>query len=431
MRQSHITFALLFISLSLAQAAPLQAEERVFTASELVAAARENNRDVRMLKAEKGLLDAEKMKAGVVANPVLGLEAATGALTGSPEENLLSIGVSQQISTGGKRDKRIAVADSELARFSARVKEQERLLTLEVKLAVQELQLAQARAGLARKTAELSNQLLQAAKERYAAGDVAELEVNLARVEVARSEGERVAAEADLAAARLALAGMVGAAPGENFRVADAEEAVAAPGELEELKALAVKNRPELLGTKLEAAQAEAELRLAQAERIPDLTAGLALTRERSETSLGGLEETETDYLLSLTLSMPIPLFDKNQAGVRLAQTRISNALAKESLQRQGVELEVEAAYGRLLASERALAIYNREIIPQLAENLKIVQEAYQLGETGIAAVIEEQKKFHEVSESRLRALQQRNGARARLEAAVGVESTEMCGGTK
>lgn len=421
----------MFLSLSLSTPDPLLAGERVLTTGELLATAKENNRDVRIFRAEKGLLEAEKMKAGLAANPVLDFEAATGALTGSPEENLLSIGVSQQISTGGKRGKRVAVADSELARFSARVKEQERLLTLEVKLAVHELQLAEARAELARKTAELSNELLQVAKERFAAGDVAELEVNLARVEVARSEGEKAAAEGELSAARLALAGVTGIAPSENFRVADAGEENLPLLQLGELKALAVKNRPELLAAKLEAAQADAELQLAQAERIPDVTAGLAVTRERSETSLGGLEETETDYLLSLTLSMPIPLFDKNQAGVRLAQTRISNAVAKESLQRQGVELEVEAAYRRLLASEKALAIYNREIIPQLAGNLKIVQEAYQLGETGIAAVIEEQKKFHQVSESRLRALQQRDGARARLEAAVGLESNEMCGGIK
>lgn len=75
--------------------------------------------------------------------------------------------------------------------------------------------------------------------------------------------------------------------------------------------------------------------------------------------------------------------------------------------------------------------LYAKEIIPQLTENLKLVQEAYRLGETGILAVIEEQKKFIEVNDGYLTALYSRNSAVAKLEAAVGVELQNVDGGNK
>jgi cobalt-zinc-cadmium efflux system outer membrane protein len=64
--------------------------------------------------------------------------------------------------------------------------------------------------------------------------------------------------------------------------------------------------------------------------------------------------------------------------------------------------------------------------MPQLEENLNLTQEAYRLGEVGILAVIQEQKKFFEVSDGYLTALHGRQKAFARLEAAV---ATELTGG--
>lgn len=138
------------------------------------------------------------------------LEGATGALTGSSSENRLGIGVSQEFLFGGKREKRLAVADSELVRFGNRIKDAERLLLLEVKTGFYNLLLVESRLELAQKSQELNKELLQIAKERLAAGDVAELDVNLARVETARSEGRKIEAERELVPARQQLLSLMG-----------------------------------------------------------------------------------------------------------------------------------------------------------------------------------------------------------------------------
>lgn len=419
------------IATVLCVAAPLRAEEKTVTLQEILTIARKSNGELKALRHELGIGEAGKVKAGLYPNPVLELEGATGALTGSSSENRLFVGASQEFLLGGKRDKKLAVAESELQRFGSRIKDAERLLLLEVKTGYYDLLLAESRLDLAHKSFELNSQLLQIAKERLAAGDVAELDVNLARVEAIRSKGKKIDAERELAPARQRLIALMGNPSLETLKVAGSTEEKPLTANSAELMDLALKNRPDLQAAEAEKGKGEAALVLAQAEQVPNVTAGVGLMWERSGTSLGGLEERSTDYLVGFKLSVPIPLLDKNQAGVQEAQARKSSAESRQQYLRQNIERETEAAHARLATAEESVSIYAKEIIPQLAENLKLVQEAYRLGETGILAVIEEQKKFIEVNDGYLAALYSWNTAVAKLEAAVGVELKKLDGGNK
>ena len=408
---------------------PLQAEERVVTLQEIMTIASENNGDLKALREEVGIGEAGKIRAGLYPNPVLSLEGATGALTGSSSENRASIGVSQEFLIGGKREKRLAVAESELARFTSRIKDAERLLLLEVKTVFYDLLMAESRLDLAHKSQELNNQLLHITKERLAAGDIAELDVNLARVETARSEGRKIEAERELVPARQRLLSLMGAPALTYLKITGHPERKPFTENPAELKVMALENRPDLQAMAAERNKGEAEISLAQAERLPNVTAGVGFSWERSDTSLGGLEERNTDNLIGLKLSVPLQIFDRNQAGIREAQARKSSAETRQAFVRQSIEGEVEAAHARLASAGKSLNIYTEEIIPQLTENLKLVQEAYRLGEAGILAVLEEQKKFVEVNDGYLAALHSWNSAVAKLEAAVGVELRKVDGG--
>jgi cobalt-zinc-cadmium efflux system outer membrane protein len=94
----------------------------------------------------------------------------------------------------------------------------------------------------------------------------------------------------------------------------------------------------------------------------------------------------------------------------------------------RNIEREVETAYANLLNAEKVLSLYKSNIIPQLEENLKLTQEAYRLGEVGILAVIQEQKKFFEVSDGYLTALHDRQTALVKLESAV---ASDLSGGVQ
>lgn len=404
------------------------AAEKTFNLDQAVQFSLQNNGDLKALKEEKGIREAGRIKAGLYPNPVLEMDGTTGELTGSKFENTLSAVISQEILTAGKRGKRQKVAGKELESFDRQVDNSVRLLVEEVKTTFYDFLLAGKRVELAERSIALNGQLLDIAQQRFDAGDIPELDVNLARVEVARSEGRKAEAERELYPARGRLLALMGLPATETPDFSGSLEGPAVTKGLEELKGIALAGRPDLNSLAIDRERGEAETTLAHAERIPNITLGLGYQRENSAVDIPGEEVRSRDNLIAMKLSIPIPLFDRNQAGIREAQARKESAESRYNFGRLAVEREVETAYARLLAAEKSVSIYAKGIIPQLEGNLKLIQEAYRLGEVGILTVIEEQKKFFEVNDGYLAALHARQTALAKLES---VTVTELDGGEK
>ena len=396
------------------------AADKNFSVQQAVEYSLQNNGDLKALREEKGVREAGKIRADLYPNPVLEMDGTTGEFSGSPSENRISVGISQEFLTMGKRGKRLRVAEKELEGFDRQFDNSGRLLVEEVKATFYDLLLAEKKVELAERSIALNNQLLEVTKQRLEAGDIPELEVNLARVEVARSEGRKVDAERELYPAKARLLALMGLSPDQGAGFSGSLEVKPFTRSLLELKELALAKRPDVRALEVETAKGDAEIALARAGRIPNITAGLGYQRENTAIEVGGNDVKDRDNLIGLKLSIPIPLFDRNQAGIREAQARKGSAKNRYIFARTVVEREVEAAYARLTTTEKSLSIYAKDIIPQLEENLKLVQEAYRLGEVGILTVIEEQKKFFEVNDGYLTALYNRQTALVKLEAAVG-----------
>lgn len=389
----------------------------------------QHNGELKSFRDEKGIRDAGKTRAGLLPNPTLDLEGGTGALTGSSAENNLAIGVSQEFLLAGKRDKRLSVAERELEAYRWQLADRERTLREEVKAVFYDAMLAEQRLKLTDRSIELNRQLLEVTKDRLAAGDIPELEMNLAKVELTRSEGARIEVERSLLQTKARLFTFMGLPAGEAPAIAGAlDNGFSLNKNLADLKQLALGKRPDLKALEAEKSRGDADVALAQAEAIPNLTAGLAFRREATAIEVSSVEHKDTDYLIGVKLSMPIPLFDKNQAGVQEARAKRSSSESRLTAATRNVERDVETAYTSVLNAEKVLSLYKSNIIPQLEENLKLTQEAYRLGEVGILSVIQEQKKFFEVSDGYLTALHDRQLALVKLESAV---ATDINGGVQ
>ncbi len=425
-----VTLFLLFCNLTGATVA--LAAEKFFNLPQALEYALQNNGELKTIREEMGLREASKIKAGLYPNPVLEMDGTTGELTGSRFEHSLSIGVSQEFLTSGKRGKRLQVALKERESFARQLENASRLLRAEVKTTFYDLLLAKERTVLAESSLALNRQLLAVAQERFEAGDIPELEVNLARVEVARSEGRRVEVEREIYPAKTRLLALMGLAPEETagFSGTLAGRRLADP--LGNLQEAALAKRPDLRALKAEKAKSDAEIALAQAEQVPNVTAGFGYRREYTAGEGGENNLKGQDNLIGLRVSIPLPLFDRNQAGIREAQVRRGSAENRYLFACTVIAREVETAQAMLTAAEKSLSIYAQDILPQLEENLRLVQEAYRLGEVGMLAVIEEQKKYFEVNDGYLAALHNRQMAQVKLEAAVGTDlNGEITGGVQ
>lgn len=398
------------------------AAEKVFGLSEVLSYALENNGELKALRAERGLHEAGKIRAGLLPNPSLEIEGAGDFPFANEGERRFSAALSQEILTAGKRRRRLQVAGKDLEGYGYRIADAERLLAEEVKVAFYDLLLAERRFMLAGTFAEITEQLLQVARDRFEAGDIPELEVNLARVEVARSRGRKADAEREIVPRRSKLSSLMGLSPGADVAITGPLEKREISTRIVDLKALALARRPHLLGLAIEKEKAEAEIRLAEAEGIPNVTASLSLEREDASLVAGDITAKDRDTLVALKLSVPLPLFDRNQAGKKESITRRTSAEIRYAFARRDTEREVEAAVSRLVSTGTSLSIYDRDILPQLEENFRLTQEAYRLGEVGFLSVIEEQRKYLEANEGYLSALHEWNTSMARLSAAVGGE---------
>jgi len=125
---------------------------------------------------------------------------------------------------------------------------------------------------------------------------------------------------------------------------------------------------------------------------------------------------------------MPIPLFDRNQAGVQEARAKRSSTESRLTAATRNVERDVETAYTSVLNAEKVLSLYKSNIIPQLEENLKLTQESYRLGEVGDSLGHSGTEKFFEVNDGYLTALHDRQTALVKLES---VTASELTGGEK
>jgi cobalt-zinc-cadmium efflux system outer membrane protein len=423
------TAALLLLAAVGVSAGDAGAETKTFSLTEAVEHALVHNGELKAVRSEREAARAGTDRAGIYPNPILEMEGATGALTGSRDESSMELALSQEFLLGGKRAKRLEAAEREAESVSWRITDRERLTTLEVKVAYADLHLAQKRLELAKEAAELNSRLLAMARERFAAGDIPELEVNLARVEKARSDSGRALAEREIVPARIRLATLLGLEPGSEATVDDPPEEKPYTAGIAGLVQRARENRPDIKGLAAELAKEEAGVNLARAERVPNLTLGLFVAHERSTDAIGTEEEKTRDTIMGVRLSLPLPLFDRNQASIREADARRGGAEHRLAAARAALDREVEAEQSRLAAAEEILCLYAKDILPRLKENLALLQEAYGLGETDILAVIEEQKKYVEVHGTYLEAVHERQTARARLEAAVGASLDELTTG--
>lgn len=402
---------------------PVLAEPAPRSINEIVVMALKHSAELTALEKDVAAKQSLAIQAGTISNPTLELQGSTGSLTGSPDERTASIGINQELSLYGKLRLRREALQREAESLQRQRDNVARLLKVEVITLALDYSLTSKRQELAAELVQLNRDLVVITGERYKAGDIPELELNLAKVELARAESRLLEVERERIPLRIKISSLTGL--NENdVNLSDNLSAPIPSPKTQDLVKQALVSRPDLLALALERDKAETETRLAKAEALPNLTAGLFAQWQRSSVEVGGMSSTSSDTQLGIRLSMPIPVFDRNKGGRAAAQAHLDAADSRLLALERTITAEVEAAVSRLSSSERILSLLEQGIIPQLTENLKLTQEAYRLGEVGILSVIDEQKKFFEVNDGYLSALHGRRVAFIKLETAAAIDLT-------
>lgn len=356
--------------------------------------------------------EAEALQAGVRPNPVLSLEAenvfGSGDFSGTDAAET-TLSVSQTIELGGKRPRRQALAASETAAAG----QERELARAEVAARTTgrfiDVLAAQERLRLADELLAVAKRSLATVEERISAGKSAAMERVKARILVAELRVEREKQRHALNAARRGLGAEMGSDEADFSAVSGDLDSLPHLPPLEELERSL--DRSPALARRL----AEVEVRrrgvdLERSRRIPDLDVGIGARR---------LSESD-DTALVLGLSVPIPLFDRNQGAIAAAGSRLSQARFEERGARLEARAALAAAWQEMSAAHGEAEALREEVLPAAREAFDAAEYGYKAGKFGILDVLDAQRTQVETRGRYLDALASFHRATAEMERLLG-----------
>ncbi len=286
----------------------------------------------------------------------------------------LDVGFVQSFETGGQRAARIAGAEAGVARETAVAADAMRGALRSVALAHLRTLYAQQRIELLRGAESVAAEVVTVADRRYQAGDIAVLDVNIAKVASARARAARLAAEGERVVSAGELQRLLGFAPGTPV-VAGGSLRLQRPADLEGLL-VAVASRPDLRAVEADIRDAEADVRLGRATARPDVGLGARFKREEGHRAVLG------------ELTIALPVFSQGQELRATGSARASRLRLQLEAMRASVESEVRTLYAAYRAREGALSAFEQDAMPGIEENEALARRSFEVGQINLAELL-------------------------------------------
>ncbi len=352
------------------------------------------------------IAEAKALQASLPPNPEIGFDIETlGAL--SAAETTLQLGQVIFLSHKLARRRQAALLKRDLAGWDYEAK---RIAVLtDTTKAFVALLAAQEHVSLAREQLEVAGKVLVAASERVRSGKTSPVEAMKAKVELAtvriRIEQASIAAQG----ARKRLAAMWG---NREAKFSDARGELADAGNIPsdgQLAAL-IEQNPAVARWATEMQLRQAVAKLEKARAIPDLNLGAGGKRD-GESSRGGFAGG---------LSIEIPIFDRNQGGIRESRYSLARTQADRRAAGARVHSDLADAYQMLAAAHAQLTILKTDILPEAQNAFDASREGYQQGKFPYLDVLDAQRTLFDARSQYLVALTDYHTSAASVEGLIG-----------
>jgi cobalt-zinc-cadmium efflux system outer membrane protein len=355
--------------------------------------------------------EAAVLQAGVLPNPVLqiGGDNLGNARKAEAGDRSVFIQIGQLIELGGKRAARTTLAETgrELANWDYEAKRIE-LLTRVVQRFV-DLLASQEREALAAESVRLAQQVAQAVAKRVQAGKVSPVEETKARLAQASAEVEFEQARRELVAARKVLGALWGE-PEPRFGKAVGDLERMAPLPDYELLAGRVRDNPELSRWQTEITRRQGGVDAERARAVPDVIVSAGASRFS--------QFGDSAYMVSV--SVPLPVFDRNRGGILEASRRLDKAADEQRAAQARLLTDLAQTYQRLAAIAKEIETLRTALLPGALSAYEAATQGYQLGKFGILDVLDAQRTLFQTRSQNLRALADYQRGVADIERLIG-----------
>ncbi|MDQ9172153.1 TolC family protein [Oxalobacteraceae bacterium R-40] len=337
----------------------------------------ESNRDLAGAAKEIGAMEGTVTQAGLFNNPVFSADAED--MRRSDRNTTLRI--SQLIELGGKRSARMAA--SSLARDVAAqdYEIKRRNVALGVAQGFSDVLATQSQLRFAEQSVQLAQRVAEATAKRVQAGKVSPAEATRAKLALASAGIDLEQAKREHNAARRRLTAFWGnPTPQFTQAVGDLESTVTLP-ELTKLTER-LNAHPALVRSQQEVALRQAAMEVEKSKRLPDISVSAGVRKYALNDDKG--------YLVGI--SVPLPLFNRNQGNLLTAQQRLSQAEDLEQATQTRMASELAQAYEALVAAETEIKTLRNEVLPSAKSAYEAANKGFEYGKFGFLDVLDAQR---------------------------------------
>ena len=395
-----------------------------------VAIAMQRSREVVAAKLEIEAAEVDRIAAGLYWNPnffynvgniVVGQGNPQGDNKVDPgpfSQLIQSVGVSEVIDVWAKRSARIKAADLGVEQRRLRVEDALREIAYAVRSAFSDVVREQQEHELSITIKSRYDDTVKLSRSRVRLGEASEFDGLKIELEGMKYGNLVIEAQMQLDLARQSLAQLMGLPTAKDVpATVMATPVPRTPPSVEPLVARALQDRPDLKAARRGKVFAEAMLASAEREAYPDISLGLTFTHS------GFTVSGDNANAVLLGVSLPLPVFDRNQAGIarsRLEEKRFLNDIGRLELI---VRHDVTGAVRREERANALLDVYETGgLLARADASLKIAESWYRGGGASLLELLEAQRTFIETRGQYLRVQDEHRKAKIDVVHAVGRE---------
>jgi len=370
------------------------------TLEQAIAKALATNPTLRAAAIDVAIADGVRRQAGLLPNPEVSF-LREGTQRGTRTQ---TVQLSQLIELGGKRSARMRLADREQSLATGNLSVARTDLRVDVTMAFFDALGAQERVRLAGTSLEVAGKAAVAAQKRVAAGRVSPVEQDRAAVAQASAQLDLAQAQTGLSIALHALVaywGQTGPAA-QTLVVPELDLSPSPPlAELEQR----LDTSPQLRRARLQVEREEAQVGLDRSQRMPDLTLIVGKKKDdeigRSQTVLG--------------VSVPLPLFNRNQGSLQASLGRADKARAELDAERLRLHQGLASAYQRAQLSREQVRSMREDILPAAQRVFESTVTGFEAGKFAFLDVLDAQRTLLQIRTQYIQRLYDRYRAVAEL----------------
>jgi cobalt-zinc-cadmium efflux system outer membrane protein len=334
---------------------------------------------------------AQEITANLRPNPVLAWDTQflpifqPSNFTANYFENQaqFDIGIGYLFERGGKRQHRLQAAKDQTAVTRAQVTDNERQLTFNLSQQFVNVLLAQSTLDLAQQDYDSFQKTVDISESRFKAGDMSEGDLLKIKLQLLQFQSDVFAARLSKVQALASLRQFLGfeSVP-DNYDVEGSLDYQPVHAGLDDLKALALRTRPDLQAAQLGVTAAHSQESLAEANGKRDLN----VTFDYSH--VAGVNSG------TFFFNIDLPIFDRNQGEIARTRYAITQFQELQSEAAQQVLTDVVDAFEALRSNDQIIQLYRGGYVDQAQKSRDITEYAYRKGAASLLDFLDSERTY-------------------------------------